>query len=134
MIKTVLTRMGAQRGALRQGIGPRFAEAFEFVVFGAVALPWIFLGLRPGSVPIYGLAALFAFVLGWLLLALRGGDGEKARRARDRGLVVLCLAVILAGGMACIVTFLPRKMAASEWVPPPSTLETQFETPAPAPK
>ena len=132
MLNTVLARMGAQRAALRRAMGPRFAEAFEFLVFAAVALPWIFLGLRPGAVPFYGLAAIFAFALGWLLLAMRGGDGENARRTRDRGLLALCLAAMLAGGIACIVTFFPRKTAESEWLPPPSTLETQFETPAPA--
>lgn len=126
----MLTRMGAQRAALRQRIGPRFAEAFEFVVFAALALPWIFAGLRPGAVPFYGLAAILAFVLGWLLLALRGGDDEKARRTRDRGLLALCVAVILAGSIACIATLLPRKAAPIDWTPPPSTLETQFETPA----
>lgn len=133
-VDTLLGRMGAQRERLRGAIGARAAEGVEFVIFAALAMPWIAAGLRPDDAPWFGLTIAPLMVIGWILLALRGGDSEAAAKGRNRGLLALCLAACVAGGLACVIAFTPKKGSGEEWLPPPSTLETQYGAEPIAPK
>lgn len=126
--------MGAQRSRLRQVLGPRAAEGAEFLLFCALVLPWLFAVFRPGAVPAFGLAAGGVFILGWMLISLRGGGDDQAARARNRGMAALCFAVVLAGCTACFIAFAPKKGAIEEWTPPAGTLETQFADDGPPPR
>lgn len=133
LVDVVIGRMGAQRARLRQALGGRAAETMEFVLFAGVAMPWIAMGLRPDDAPWFGLTLAPLLVAGWILLTLRGDDGEAAAMARNRLLLGLCLAACLAGSLACVIAFAPKKASANEWTPPRGTLETQIGEKIPAP-
>lgn len=128
-----MERMGAQRARLRQVLGARAAEGVEFALFAALVMPWIATGLRPQAAPWFGLTIAPGFLLGWLLLALRGNASESASKTRNRLLLALCLAAFVAGCLACVIAFTPKKAASNNWTPPAGTLETQIETEFPPP-
>lgn len=128
-----MERIGAQRARLRQVLGARAAEGVEFVLFAGLVMPWIATGLRPQAAPWFGLTIAPGFMLGWLMLALRGDASESAGKTRNRLLLALCLAACMAGGLACVIAFTPKKEAANDWTPPAGTLETQIETEIPPP-
>ena len=120
-LEAVIDRMGDQRQRLRRALGPRRAELVQFSLLAVLFLPWYMALIRPGLTPVFGFFAAPVFLIGWIVLSLRG--------PRDKAVAALAGLCALLGFSAFAVNALTKPAAPSaeveEWAPPSDAIATE---------